>query len=257
MEQVKKHNETVTQESESSRERIRTKLPQFGTRTRAQERRDEQYAQERRLDKSAIERCIKGDRNAFAELVNRYQKRAFQVAYGYVRNEEDAQDLVQDAFVKAYRSLERFELGSSFYAWFHRIVVNVCIDHHRKQKKRHSLEYDDSYVRKDASNEHTLSTDMRDEIPDRNYEAREMYQVVDKALSSLSDKHREVLMLREVQQLSYEEISQATGVHLGTVMSRLHHARKKLQEELKPYYESIGEDFLTSLVGEGVGTKRS
>jgi len=242
--------------AEGASARIRRALPSFGKRTRAQERRDEQYAEERRLDRAAIERCLNGDRDAFADLVDRYQRRAIQVAFGYVRSEEDAQDLVQDAFVKAYRSLERFELGSSFYAWFHRIVVNVCIDHHRKQKKRRSVEYDDGYARKDTSNERSLSADMRDAIPDRNVEAREMYEVVNEALSALSDKHREVIVLREVQQLSYEEISHATGAHLGTVMSRLHHARKKLQEALKPYYESIGEDVLASLAGEGVGTKR-
>ena len=116
-------------------ERPRRLFPRLSKRTSAQARRDERFAEERRLDKLAIERCLRGDREAFAQLVERYQRRAIQVAFGYVRNEEDARDLVQDAFVKAYRSLERFELGSSFYAWFHRIVVNVCIDHHRKQKK--------------------------------------------------------------------------------------------------------------------------
>lgn len=256
--QDKGQNEHAVSDAQGeASERVKRVLSQFGKRTSAQQRRDEHYAEERRLDTQSISRCLNGEREAFSDLVNRYQRRAIQVAYGYVRNEEDAQDLVQDAFVKAYKSLERFELGSSFYAWFHRIVVNVCIDHHRKQKKRRSLEYEDGYVRKDASNERTLSADMRDAIPDQNYEAREMYQVVNEALSSLSDKHREVIVLREVHQLSYEEISQATGAHLGTVMSRLHHARKKLQEALKPYYESIGEDFLASLVGAGVGTKRS
>jgi RNA polymerase sigma-70 factor (ECF subfamily) len=101
-----------------------------------------------------------------------------------------------------------------------------------------------------------LSADMRDTVPDRNFEAREMYEVVNEALSTLSDKHREVITLRELEQMSYEEIAEATGAHLGTVMSRLHHARKKLQEALRPYYEEGGEDFLASLIGEGVGTKR-
>jgi len=242
-------------DGQSPKKRQRGRL--FGLRgASAQARREERYAEERRLDRDAIERCLKGEREAFAELVGRYQRRALQVAIGYVRNEEDARDLVQDAFVKSYRSLERFELGSSFYAWFHRIVVNVCIDHHRKQKKRRSVEYEDGYVRRDASNERTLSADMRDTVPDRNFEAREMYEVVNEALSTLSDKHREVITLRELEQMSYEEIAEATGAHLGTVMSRLHHARKKLQEALRPYYEEGGEDFLASLIGEGVGTKR-
>jgi RNA polymerase sigma-70 factor (ECF subfamily) len=223
---------------------------------RVKARREARYLDEREADRRAIERCLKGDREAFSELVNRYQKPALHLAYRYVRHDDDALDLVQDAFLKAYKALERFELGSSFYAWLSKIVSNSCIDHLRKQKKRRGVEYEDTYHRRDADPERALSADMSDAHPATAYETRELQEVINTALMTLSDKHREVIILRELEQLSYEEIAQATSAHIGTVMSRLHHARKKLQEALRPYYESIGDEHLVSLIGEGVGTKR-
>jgi RNA polymerase sigma-70 factor, ECF subfamily len=208
-------------------------------------------------DNQAIKKCLEGDSDAYREIVDRYQRRAISIAMGYVKNMEDAQDLVQDAFIKAYRSLERFEVGSSFYTWFYRIVVNVCIDHFRKQKKRRAVEYDDSYQRRDVADQHSLTGNTRDLQPHMQNERQEINDALQGALSTLSDKHREVIILREVDDLSYEEIADVLECHIGTVMSRLHHARKKLQEALRPYLLEIGEDVLAEKAGHGVGSKRT
>ena len=208
-------------------------------------------------DNQAIKKCLEGDSDAYREIVDRYQRRAISIAMGYVKNIEDAQDLVQDAFIKAYRSLARFEVGSSFYTWFYRIVVNVCIDHFRKQKKRRAVEYDDSYKRRDVADQHSLTGNTRDLQPHMQNERQEINDALQGALSTLSDKHREVIILREVDDLSYEEIADVLECHIGTVMSRLHHARKKLQEALRPYLLEIGEDVLAEKAGHGVGSKRT
>ena len=208
-------------------------------------------------DHQLIERCLAGEQSAFQELVERYQKRGISIALGYVnRNLSDAQDMVQEAFLRAYKGLDRFIPGSSFSAWFSKIVVNVCIDYYRKQKKRNSIEYDDSYKRRDVSDEHSFVGNTRDLEPHHRSEQEELRQALEVAMNKLSEKHRTIIILREVDHLSYEEIAEILDCSIGTVMSRLHHARKNYQEALRPYLKSIGEFQLAALAGEGVGTKR-
>lgn len=214
------------------------------------------YEEERKEESEAITKCLEGDQDAFRLLIEKYQKRGVSIALGYVRNIDDAQDLVQDAFIKAYRSLHRFEIGSSFYTWFYRIVVNVCIDHYRKNKKRRSVEYDETYTRKDALNQHPVVPNASDLQPHVRSERVELNAALQAALDTLSENHRTVIVLREVEGLSYEEIAESMDCHIGTVMSRLHHARKKLQESLRPYLIESGQDHLAERAGEGVGTKR-
>jgi RNA polymerase sigma-70 factor (ECF subfamily) len=209
-----------------------------------------------RLDNIAIRRCLAGHKRGFDELVVRYERLGLYIATRYVRNTEDARDITQDAFIKAYKNLHRFELGTSFKAWFIRILKNTCIDHHRREKKRQGIEYNDGHARTDVSEGLRLHAQMDDVVPDVRYELEEVGRVYQEALDTLSEIHREVIILREVEEMKYEDIATATDAHLGTVMSRLHHARKKLQEALKPYLESIGAHTLAERAGEGVGTKR-
>lgn len=209
-------------------------------------------------DNKAIQRCLAGDQEAFREIVERHQARAISIAMGYVnRNFNDAQDMVQEAFLRAYKSLDRYIPNSSFSAWFGRIVVNVCIDYYRKQKKRNSVEYDDGYNRRDVSAEHSFVGTTRDLEPHHRSEQEELQEALKQAMNKLSEKHRTIIILREVDDLSYEEIAEVMDCNLGTVMSRLHHARKKYQEALRPYLKSIGEFELAAHAGEGVGTKRT
>jgi RNA polymerase sigma-70 factor (ECF subfamily) len=199
-----------------------------------------------------IARCKRGDRSAFHMLVERYQRRAYGIAYGMLRNREDALDAAQDAFVKVFRNIESFKGDSSFYTWFYRIVVNVCIDRCRKQKRMRSVEYDDSYKRRDESaGVAPLVGNTRPMHPGAAFESDELGKVLNEALGKLSENHRTILLLREVEGMSYDDIADSMGCNIGTVMSRLHHARKNLQKTLKPYLEASGS-VLSKRAGAGV-----
>lgn len=200
-------------------------------------------SQRKREDLELINRVQNGDKRAFKMLVERYQKRAFGIAYGMLRNREDALDASQEAFVRVYRNIDRFKGDSAFYTWFYRIVVNVCIDHCRKHGKVRKLEYDETYRRRDEAQLPTsVSGNTRDMRPDVSLEQSELGDAIKDALDKLSETHRTVILLREIEGLSYEEIAETTECNIGTVMSRLHHARKNLQSNLKDFAASSGDE---------------
>jgi RNA polymerase sigma-70 factor (ECF subfamily) len=202
-----------------------------------------------------IESCKNGDRDAFALLVQRYQRRAYGIAFGMLRSREDALDAAQNAFVKVFRNIGSFKGDSSFYTWFYRIVVNVCIDHCRKSGRMKSVEYDDTFRRRDESaGVVPLVGNTRTMHPGASLDRVELSKVLNEALGKLSEDHRTIIVLREIQGLSYEDIAESVGCHLGTVMSRLHHARKNLQKALKPYLDAAGSP-LVSQAGTGVRKK--
>ena len=202
----------------------------------------------KRIDQELIRKAKDGDRRAFKMLVERYQKRAFGIAYGMLRNRDDAMDASQEAFVRVYRNLDSFKGDSSFYTWFYRIVVNVCIDHCRKHGKVRKLEYDETYRRRDeAEVGRNVSGNTRDMRPDVSLAQSEVGDAIKGALEKLSDNHRTIIVLREIEGMSYEEIAEATGCHIGTVMSRLHHARKNLQQYLKDYVGRSDDDEWSNL----------
>ena len=187
-------------------------------------------------DKALVGRTLNGDQNAFGELVERYQKRAYSVAYGILRNRDDAWDVAQEAFVKAYRNLHRFEGGSAFFTWLYRITYNLSIDHVRTKGRRKVVlveEHRDFEGALQKQGKPTFQVNPS-EVSDR----AELSKVLHEAMNALSEKHRAVIVLREVEGLSYEEIADVLGVKKGTVMSRLFHARKNLQSILAPYLES-------------------
>ena len=199
-------------------------------------------------DQELIKRAKSGDKRAFKMLVERYQKRAFGIAYGMLRNRDDALDASQEAFVRVYRNLESFKGDSSFYTWFYRIVVNVCIDHCRKHGKVRKLEYDESYRRRDEAEVGiNVVGNTRDMRPDVSLDQSELGKAIGAALEKLSDNHRTIILLREIEGMSYEEIAEATGCNIGTVMSRLHHARKNLQQYLKDHVVTNDDQNWTNL----------
>lgn len=207
-------------------------------------------------EEEIIARCKQGDRRAFEMLVSKYQRRAYAIAYGVLRNPDDAMDAAQDAFVKVFRNIKSFKGDSSFYTWFYRIVVNVCIDQCRRRKKMKSVEYDDTFRRKDESaGVMPLQGNTRPMHPGAKFDQEELNAVLSAAIDSLSENHRTIIILREIEGLSYEEIAEVMDCHLGTVMSRLHHARKNLQKALKPYLEAAG-DPLADRAGRGVRKQR-
>ena len=203
-------------------------------------------------EEEIIARCRRGDRSAFQILVERYERRAYGISYGMLRNRDDAMDAAQDAFVKVFRNIGSFKGDSSFYTWFYRIVKNVCIDHCRKKSRAKTVEYDETYRRKDEDpGVMNLTGNTRSMQPGVAFEQAELGTILSEALARLSENHRAIIVLREVDGLSYEEIAEIMDCHLGTVMSRLHHARKNLQKVLKPYLDAAGSD-LSKRAGAGV-----
>ncbi len=185
-----------------------------------------------------VARCQAGDADAFNELVSRYRNRAFAMIYNMVRNEQDAWDLAQDGFVKAWKSINRFRGQSSFFTWLYRILMNVTIDWMRRRQIEGGAEFDDTQGLRDV--EPAATTAPKDELPpaDR-LSDKEIRERIDSAIARLSAEHRAVITLREIDGLEYQEIAEAVGCSIGTVMSRLFYARKKLQSLLKDVYENL------------------
>jgi len=172
-----------------------------------------------------------GDRDAVQQLLERYERRLLSVIIGMVRNPEDAREILQETFVRAFRNLDGFKGESSFYTWIYRIAMNLAIDHQRRGGKRPLVEFDDNVgVKEDAVGEGSATLGID---PFKNVRSRELGKKIFEAIESLTPDHRAVILLREIDGLSYEEISEVLDCSLGTVMSRLHYARKKLQSRLQ------------------------
>ena len=171
-----------------------------------------------------------GDTTAFRGLVEKYQGRVYSMVYGMVRNREDARDLTQEAFVKAYRNLQGFRLEASFYTWLYRIAMNLAIDHTRKRKRREVAGFDESVATKDADG--GIDAVHHGDSPSKALERKQLLRRIMDGMQKLSDDQRQVILLREVEGLSYKEISEVMEIPEGTVMSRLFYARKKLQKIL-------------------------
>ena len=184
-------------------------------------------------DHELVQAILAGDGAAYRGLVERYQGRIFSVVNGMVRNPEDARDLTQDAFVKAYQNLGRFHLRSSFYTWLCRIAMNVAIDHLRRQKVRQAEQFEDGIATLDQGG--VLSMGHLRENPGRNLERKRLQERIQAAMEELPEEQQQVVILREIDGLAYKEIAEVMGIPEGTVMSRLYYARKKLQQALKDH----------------------
>jgi RNA polymerase sigma-70 factor (ECF subfamily) len=189
-------------------------------------------------DKDLVRRCQQGDDRAFDELVTKYRSRAFAMIYHLVHNEQDAWDLAQDGFVKAWKSLDRFRFQSSFYTWLYRIMTNVAIDFLRKKQIQSGQEFDDTIGLQDLEPGSDLAPKSVP-LPLQKMERAELRQRIDAAIARLSPEHRTVILLKEMEDLQYHEIAETVGCSIGTVMSRLFYARKKLQVMLKDTYENL------------------
>jgi RNA polymerase sigma-70 factor, ECF subfamily len=182
--------------------------------------------------------CRRGDREAFGHLVTRYRGKVYSIIYHMVRNEEDAWDLAQDAFLRAWKSIGHFRGQSSFYTWLYRIVMNVAIDWLRRKHVAGSTEFDEE-AGVGAAEPGALTVPSAPLLPHRQLEAGEIRERIDAALARLSPEHRAVITLKEFEGLHYQEIADTVGCSLGTVMSRLFYARKKLQSLLRDVYEEL------------------
>jgi RNA polymerase sigma-70 factor (ECF subfamily) len=179
----------------------------------------------REQELAVIRRVQRGDANAFEYLVAAYEKNVYNLALRMTGNPDDAEDMAQEAFLKAYDSLESFRGDSKFSVWLYRIVSNVCLDFLRKKKKRPSF----SLSTEDDDGEETELElpDLRN-LPEDELERKLTRDAVRRGLAQLSEDSRQILLLREIQGLSYEEIGQTLGLEPGTVKSRIFRARKKL-----------------------------
>jgi RNA polymerase sigma-70 factor (ECF subfamily) len=168
----------------------------------------------------------RGSKEAFESIVKMYMKKAYFIALGLVGNRDDAMELSQEAFILAYRNIRQLNPNRKFYPWFYQILKNVCFSHLRKTKNRrsHSLE---------KIEEQTQAAEVDDSFrPEVVAERNETKDRMWKAIGKLSEKHREVIILRHFQNLSYEQMSQILYCSRGTVMSRLYYARQRLKELL-------------------------
>ena len=176
-------------------------------------------------DAALVRKAQKGDMGAFEELVARHRDKIYARAYSMMRNEDDAVDLSQEAWVKGWQRLAQFQGESSFATWMTRIVINLCLDQLRKQK-RHRTESIEELDEESGGVERQMPAVTIN--PTERLERGELRQRIDKALGQLSHEHRTALVLHEFEDMEYKEIAKAMGCSIGTVMSRLFYARRKL-----------------------------
>ena len=180
-----------------------------------------------------VRRAQKGDLAAYDELVRRYQQRIYATVYHMTSNHEDANDLAQEAFIKAYQALKTFKGGSSFYTWVYRIAVNKTLNFLKQRKNRTAMSLNDLDF--SAENDPDLVALVSDKTPRRDAVLAELQQKLNEAMQQLSEPHRMVVTLHDVQGLAHEEIAEIMECNVGTVRSRLFYARQQLQGYLVDY----------------------
>jgi RNA polymerase sigma-70 factor (ECF subfamily) len=180
------------------------------------------------IDESVlIQRCRGGSKDAYGAIVNKYMKDAYFIALGLVGNREDALDLSQEAFIRAYTNIRSLNLNWGFFPWFYQILRNLCFSHLRKRRSRPSCSLD-------AITEQTGASFESDCVgPETAAQTKELQHQIWRAIAKLDEKHREVIVLRHFRNLSYEQMSKVLFCSIGTVTSRLYHARMKLKEILE------------------------
>ncbi|MEW6723473.1 MAG: sigma-70 family RNA polymerase sigma factor [Bacillota bacterium] len=181
-------------------------------------------------EEQLVARAQRGDVAAFEELITAYQKKVFNLAYRMVGNQEDASDLAQEAFLKAFRAMPDFKGQASFSTWLYRIVSNVCLDELRQRRRRQTISLDEPLQLEDEP----LPRQVADsgDGPEEILERREVQEIVQQGIGELGDDHRLALILRELQGKSYQEIAEITGCNIGTVKSRINRARLSLKQLL-------------------------
>ena len=177
-------------------------------------------------EEALVERIKKGSREAYQVIVTRYMKSAYYIALGLLHNHQDALDVSQDAFIRAYRKRRTFDPDRPFFPWFYRLLRNLCLDYIKKYRRSDEIPLEDA------------------KILDNPKEDKELKQTLRKGLEDLPPDHREIILLRYFRQMSYQEIAEVTGKPIGTVMSSLFYAKKRLKDIMKKYldmeHETVG-----------------
>lgn len=183
-------------------------------------------------DQQLVKQALHGESQAFEQLVQIYQQKVYALSYRYMGNEEDAYDMAQESFIKAYRSLKSFKGDSSFGTWIYRITTNVCLDEIRRRKRRVvPLSLDEPLATLDGNE---VEKEIADSslTADRIYEQKEFSEYLQKLLNEMKPEHKTAIILRDVMELSYEEIAAVLNCSIGTVKSRINRARGVLQKKL-------------------------
>jgi RNA polymerase sigma-70 factor (ECF subfamily) len=192
----------------------------------------------REVDKQKVKAAQDGDREAFDFLVEKYKDIVYAVAYRFAHDPDLALDLAQDSFIRAYRGIKSFKGRSSFSTWLYRVAMNTCIDYTRRRSRsvdpltvpEEVADYADAEPIEDAG----------ERKPDQLALSGELGDKIQEAIDALPEYHKSVFVLYEIEGMSYKEIAEVVGCSIGTVMSRLHYARKKLQRMLTPYVDAGG-----------------
>jgi RNA polymerase sigma-70 factor (ECF subfamily) len=186
-------------------------------------------------DAVLVERVQNGDVAAFDHLVRKYRERLYSVIYNLTSNREDAADLTQDAFIKAFSSISRFRGKSAFFTWLYRIGVNTTLSYLKRNRFRRFFSLEN--IEEEGSNAVVLETLAAKHRSEKGALLSELQEKLNESLQKLSPKHRTVVVLFEIEGLSHQEISDIVGCSIGTVRSRLHYAKQQLQAELKDFID--------------------
>ena len=188
-------------------------------------------------DRILIQRAQANDRTAFNEIVLRYKSRIYNYVYRMIRSATDAEDLTQETFIRAYTSIHTFQSRASLNTWLFRIATNLCVDYARKAKTHPVAQSLDIPEEEAQGSQREIPSLVYD--PQRLLLNQELGKRLEEAMRSLPERHRIVVLLYDLEGLSYEEIAQIVGAPLGTVKSRLYHARLQLREMLQPYLQDF------------------
>jgi RNA polymerase sigma-70 factor, ECF subfamily len=188
-------------------------------------------------DRALVKAAQRGDGQAFRKLVERYQRRVVQLALGMTRDPDEAMDIAQETFVRVHRYLPSFKGDSSFFTWTYRIAMNLCLDAQRRRGRSERVDLEEGDEAEIEAAMDPPSAALAG--PQRQALNSELRGHIEEALAGLSENHRAILLLREVEGLSYEDLAKVLGIRKGTVMSRLFHARLKMQKRLREY---LGKD---------------
>ena len=180
-----------------------------------------------------LSRCQRGDEDATKEVFSRYHEKVYRVAYGVVKNRADALDIVQEVFVNVFRSIKNFKGKSSFYTYIYRTAMNTAIDYSRKVKRFPTSSIDEKGGQ---------ASDGAEKRPDSILLDKELDEKLSAAMAKLPKDQKAAIIYRDLEGLSYQEMAEVMGCNIGTVMSRLHYARKRMRELLKDYLKEGGEE---------------
>lgn len=180
-------------------------------------------------EKDLIQKAKNGDQDAFGQLVLAHQNKVYTICVHMVTDREEAADLAQEAFLKAWRSLSTFQGESSFATWMHRLTTNVCLDYLRKQSRRQNIS---TAVSLDDEDSGWTEPADHSQDPQQHLEREERKRALSRALAELPEHHRQTLIMREVSGMSYQEIADALNTDLGTIKSRIARARERLRKIL-------------------------